>query len=74
MSAEEVLAHSEDPGEWSDEPAQIGSRPSATQVVSARLPSALAEELLALAAASLLPRRCLSVRLWLRSCASLRLT
>lgn len=45
--ADEVLAHSEDEGEWEEEPAQIESRPSGTQVISARLPSALAEALLA---------------------------
>ena len=45
--ADEVLAHSEDEGEWEEEPAQIESRPSGTQVVSARLPSPLAEALLA---------------------------
>jgi hypothetical protein len=44
--AEDVLAHSEDEGEWDNEPEQIESRPSGTQVVSARLPTALAEELL----------------------------
>ncbi len=47
--ADEVLAHSEDEGEWEEEPEQIESRPSGTQVISARLPSALAEELLAAA-------------------------
>jgi len=46
-TADEVLAHSEDDGEWEEEPAQIESRPSGTQVISARLPSALAEALLA---------------------------
>lgn len=45
--ADEVLAHSEDEDEWEDEPEQIESRPSGTQVISARLPTALAEELLA---------------------------
>jgi hypothetical protein len=49
-SADEVLAHSEDEGEWEEEPEQIESRPSGTQVISARLPSALAEDLLAEAA------------------------
>jgi hypothetical protein len=48
--ADEVLVHSEDEDEWEDEPEQIESRPSGTQVISARLPSALAEELLAAAA------------------------
>ena len=47
--ADEVLARSEDEGEWEEEPEQIESRPSGTQVISARLPSALAEELLAAA-------------------------
>jgi hypothetical protein len=46
---DETLAHSEDDGEWEDEPERIESRPSGTQVVSARLPSQLAEELLAVA-------------------------
>jgi hypothetical protein len=45
--ANEVLAHSEDEGEWDERPAQIETRPSGTQVISARLPTALAEELLA---------------------------
>ena len=45
--ADEVLARSEDEGEWEEEPARIESRPSGTQVISARLPSALAEALLA---------------------------
>ena len=48
--ADDVLTHSEDEGEWEDEPEQIESRPSGTQVVSARLPTALAEELLSKAA------------------------
>ena len=48
-TADEVLARSEDEGEWEEEPEQIESRPSGTQVISARLPSALAEELLAAA-------------------------
>ena len=39
-----------DEGEWGEEPEQIESRPSGMQVISARLPSALAEELLAAAA------------------------
>jgi hypothetical protein len=45
-AADEVLAHSEDEGEWEDGPEQIESRPSGTQVISARLPTGLAEELL----------------------------
>ena len=48
--ADEALAHSEDENEWDDQPEQIVSRPSGTQVISARLPSALAETLLAEAA------------------------
>lgn len=48
--ADEILALSEDDGEWEEEPEQIESRPSGTQVISARLPSALAEDLLAEAA------------------------
>lgn len=50
-SAGEVLAHSQDEGEWADEAEQIETRPAGTQVISARLPAALAEELLAEAAA-----------------------
>src|SRR6266851_8293185 len=45
-SADEVLAHSQDEGEWEDEPELIESRPSGTHVISARLPTVLAEELL----------------------------
>lgn len=45
--ANEVLEHSEDEGEWDEQPVRIETRPSGTQVVSARLPTALAEELLA---------------------------
>ena len=48
--ADEVLAHSEDKGEWEEEPEQIESRPSGSQVISARLPTVLAEALLAEAA------------------------
>lgn len=48
--ADEVLAHSEDDGEWEEAPERIESRPSGNQVISARLPTALAEELLAEAA------------------------
>lgn len=48
--ADDVLAHSEDEGEWSAEPVVIERRPSGTQVVSARLPSGLAHVLLAEAA------------------------
>lgn len=49
--ADKVMAHSQDPDEWEDEAEEIESRPSGTQVVSARLPSSLAEQLLAVAAA-----------------------
>jgi hypothetical protein len=49
-AADEVLIHSEDEGEWSEEAEQIESRPTGTQVISARLPTVLAEELLAEAA------------------------
>ena len=45
-TADTVLAHSEDDGEWEEEPEQIESRPSGTQVISARLPTVLAERLL----------------------------
>ena len=48
--AKEVLEHSEDEGEWAEAPEQIESRPSGMQVISARLPTALAEQLLAEAA------------------------
>jgi Arc/MetJ-type ribon-helix-helix transcriptional regulator len=48
-SADDVLQHSEDEGEWEQEPEQIESRPSGSQVISARLPTALAEQVLALA-------------------------
>lgn len=44
--ADDVLAHSEDEGEWEDGPAVIESRPRGTQVISARLPVALAQQLL----------------------------
>jgi hypothetical protein len=46
-AADTVLAHSEDEGEWENEPEQIESQPSGTQVISARLPTVLAEHLLA---------------------------
>jgi hypothetical protein len=45
-SADDVLAHSEDEGEWEDGAERIESRPSGSQVISARLPTILAEELL----------------------------
>lgn len=41
--ADEVLAHREDPDEWDDEPVQIEVRPSGKQVLSARLPTPLAD-------------------------------
>lgn len=47
---DEVLAHSEDEGEWEEQAEQIERRPSGTQVISARLPTAIAEALLAEAA------------------------
>ncbi len=48
--AGDVLAHSEDAGEWEEERVEIQARPSGTQVISTRLPSHLAERLLAEAA------------------------
>lgn len=45
--ANDVLAHSEDDNEWDDQPVRIEARPSGTQVISTRLPTALAEELFA---------------------------
>jgi len=45
-AADEIIAHSQDEGEWEDEPEQIETRPSGNQVISARLPTALAEKLL----------------------------
>src|SRR5262245_54569990 len=47
---EEALARAEGEGEWEERPTRIESRPTGTQVVSARLPTVLAEELLAEAA------------------------
>lgn len=49
-SADDVLEHSEDEGEWEREPEEIESRPSGSQVISARLPTSLAEQVLAEAA------------------------
>lgn len=46
-AADEVLRHSEDEGEWDEQAEQIEVRPSGTQVISARLPAGLAEQLLA---------------------------
>ena len=44
MSEEDdVLAHSEDEGEWDDEPVEIEVRPSGNQVLSARIPTYLAQ-------------------------------
>jgi hypothetical protein len=48
--ADDILEHSEDEGEWEQEPEEIESRPSGSQVISARLPTALAEQVLAEAA------------------------
>lgn len=45
--ADEVLAHSEDEGEWDDEPVQIEVRPSGSQVISVRVPDDLADLLFA---------------------------
>jgi len=50
QAAEEVLAHAEDDDEWEEQPTRIESRPTGTQVISARLPTDLAEELLTEAA------------------------
>ncbi|HVF05210.1 MAG TPA: hypothetical protein VNA20_10240 [Frankiaceae bacterium] len=48
--ADDVLAHSEDPDEWEDEPVAIERRPSGNQVLSARIPTALADRVFAEAA------------------------
>lgn len=48
--ADEVLAHSEDEGEWEDEPVAVDRRPTGSAVVSVRLPRALADLLFAEAA------------------------
>lgn len=48
--ADDVLVHSEDEGEWEDEAEVVERRPRGTQVVSARLPVALAQQLLSEAA------------------------
>jgi predicted DNA-binding protein len=45
--ADDVLDHSEDDGEWDEEPEVIERRPRGTQVVSARLPVDLAQQVLA---------------------------
>lgn len=48
--ADEILAHSTDDGEWDDEAETIEARPSGTQVISARIPTPLAEQFFAEAA------------------------
>lgn len=48
--AQEVLAHSEDEGEWEDEAIEIEARPSGSQVVSFRLPTEVAQRLFEAAA------------------------
>ena len=48
--ADDVLAHSEDEDEWDQEPVEIERRPTGNQVLSARIPTALAERVLAEAA------------------------
>jgi hypothetical protein len=48
--ADDVLAHSEDEGEWEDEPVAIERRPSGSQVLSARIPRGLADGVFATAA------------------------
>ena len=40
---DDVLAHSEDEGEWDDEPVEIEVRPSGSQVISVRIPDSLAD-------------------------------
>jgi hypothetical protein len=42
-----ILAESINEDEWEDQPERIETRPSGTQVISARLPTQVAEELLA---------------------------
>jgi hypothetical protein len=42
--ADDVLAHSEDEGEWDDQPVAAAVRPSGSQVLSARIPAALADQ------------------------------
>lgn len=68
--ADEVLAHSEDDGEWDQEPEQIESRPSGSQVISARLPADLAEQVLTEAARrEVRPSEVVreAIELWLRA-------
>jgi hypothetical protein len=48
--ADDVVAHSEDEDEWSDEPVAIERRPSGSQVLSVRLPTGLAHRVLGEAA------------------------
>jgi hypothetical protein len=48
--ADEVLAHSEDEGEWEDEPVVVERRASGSAVVSARMPRDLANRVFAEAA------------------------
>lgn len=48
--ADDVLAHSEDEGEWEDEPVAIERRPSGSQVLSVRLPRGIADAVFANAA------------------------
>jgi len=45
--ADDVLVHSEDEGEWEEQPEQIESKPSGSQVISARLPANLTQRVLA---------------------------
>jgi hypothetical protein len=43
--AEDAFAHRHDPGEWAEEPADITVKPSGSEVVSVRVPSALFDHL-----------------------------
>jgi hypothetical protein len=45
--ADDVLAHSEDEGEWDDEPVAVERRPSGSQVLSVRVPDDVAALVLA---------------------------
>lgn len=47
--ADDVLAHSEDEGEWENEPVVLERRSTGTQVLSARLPRELAHRVFAAA-------------------------
>lgn len=40
--ADDVLAHSEDEGEWDDEPVAVERRPTGSQVLSVRVPDDIA--------------------------------